>query len=88
MEVMTNESHTESCTLGPLRFTQDQGRSARIYFYLTTDIQLTRGQHARPGPSGIVRGNKDPAKTTYAKMDLVERSLVAKAAHAKSQSGE
>ena len=32
-----------------------------------------------------VRINKDPAKMTHAKMDLVERGLGAKRAHAKSR---
>ena len=43
-------------------------------------------QSQRESASGSVRQNKDPAKTTHAKLALVERGLGAKRAHAKSQS--
>ena len=40
----------------------------------------------RARTSAFVRGNKEPAKVTYAEMVLVKRGLGAKRAHAKSQS--
>ena len=41
--------------------------------------------NAATRPSDFVRGSKDPAKMTYSRMDLVERGLLFKAAHANSQ---
>ena len=54
---------------------------------MTADSRtVDRVQSAQSSVHGFVRGKKDPAKMTHAKMDLVERGLGAKRARAKSQS--